>query len=209
MFDRKQMHENWEQEHKKTSWKGPFSIEPILKYLRKDQPVLDIGCGKGRYLIPLVRKGYKITGCDIALSPLKEIKQRHTDFDAIACEISNLPFKTGAFEAVLCFGVLQHLWEAERKLAVREIHRVIKPEGLLFLEVPGVEDMRYGGEEVEKNTFQRKSGILYHYFTSSGIKELVGDFEVIRIEERKTEKQFRGEKYVRHFIFAIVRALPQ
>ncbi len=31
---------------------------------RQVNEVLDIGCGKGRYLIPLVRTGYQLTGLD-------------------------------------------------------------------------------------------------------------------------------------------------
>lgn len=209
MFDRVQKLA-WEEEHKKTRWKGPFSIEPILEQLKKDDRILDAGCGKGRYLIPLLRKGYKVTGCDLALSALRELKQR--DAEVAVCEISKLPFKASAFEAVLCYGVLQHLLEEERKIAVGEMRRVMKPGGLLFLEVLGREDMRYGasGEELEKNTFRRKNDILYHYFTSQEIRVILRefDFEIMKLEERKTEKHFKSRRYARHFIFAIARAAP-
>ncbi|MEM2990701.1 MAG: class I SAM-dependent methyltransferase, partial [Halobacteria archaeon] len=70
--------------------------------------------------------------------------------------------------------------------------------------VLGREDMRYGkGEMVEKDTFQRKSGIIYHYFSSHELRELLRAFEIIKIEDKKIEKTFKGEKYTRHFIFAI------
>ncbi|MEM2924669.1 MAG: class I SAM-dependent methyltransferase [Methanocellales archaeon] len=197
----------WEQEHIKANWRGPFSIQPILKYLDRDRYILDAGCGRGRYLYPLARRGYKIIGCDFAFSALKELKQR--GMEIAACEISKLPFKSNIFQAVLCYGVLQHLLKKGRELAIAEIHRVIKPGGRLFLEVLGREDMRYGkGEMVEKDTFQRKSGLIYHYFSSQELIELLRDFEIIQIEDKKIEKTFKGEKYTRHFIF-VIASLPQ
>ncbi len=197
----------WEQEHIKSNWRGPFSIQSILKYLDRDKYILDAGCGKGRYLLPLARRGYKVIGCDFALSALRELKPR--GLEIAACEISKLPFKTSIFQAVLCYGVLQHLLERRRKLAVGEMRRVMRPGAKLFLEVLGREDMRYGkGEEIEKDTFQRKSGILCHYFSSQELRELLQPFEIIKLEDRKIEKTFKGEKYTRHFIFAIASS-PQ
>ena len=33
---------------------------------RKVEKILDVGCGNGRFLLPLVRKGYTVTGIDIS-----------------------------------------------------------------------------------------------------------------------------------------------
>lgn len=199
----------WEEEHIKTNWRGPFSIQPILKHLdrsNRSKYILDAGCGKGRYLQPLARKGYKVIGCDFAFSALRELKRRNleVEVEVAACDLIKLPFKNNIFQAVLCYGVLQHLLERERKLAITEMQRVMERGAKLFLEVLGREDLRYGkGREVESDTFQRKSGIFYHYFSTQELRELLRAFEIIKIEDKKIEKTFKGEKYIRHFIFAI------
>ncbi|MEM2990702.1 MAG: class I SAM-dependent methyltransferase, partial [Halobacteria archaeon] len=123
----------WEQEHITTNWRGPFSIQPLLKYLHPHEYILDAGCGRGRYLYPLARRGYKVIGCDFALPALRELKQR--GLEIAVGEISNLPFKTNVFQAVLCYGVLQHFLKRQRELTIAEMHRAIKPGGKLFLEV--------------------------------------------------------------------------
>jgi len=44
--------------------------------------------------------------------------------------------------------------------AIREFLRILKRDGILFIEVFGKEDMRYGGIEVEKDTFPGKMGLF-------------------------------------------------
>ncbi|MEZ5335720.1 MAG: class I SAM-dependent methyltransferase [Methanolobus sp.] len=100
----------------------------------------------------------------------------------LVSSITSNPFSDNSFDAVLCLGVMQHLLEDERQEAVSEIKRVMKKGAVLVMEVFGTEDMRYGGEEIEKNTFSRKSGIIYHYFTQ---EELKNCFWILRLWKLK------------------------
>jgi hypothetical protein len=59
--------------------------------------------------------------------------------------------------------------------------------------------MRYGGNEVEHNTFKRKKGIIYHYFHKNELNRLLSGFSC-RIVESKKEKRFDGRVYIRHMI---------
>ena len=49
-------------------------------------------------------------------------------------DIGALPFRTGAADAVICKDVLEHVADPVR--AIREMHRVLKPGGLLYCSVP-------------------------------------------------------------------------
>jgi hypothetical protein len=64
--------------------------------------------------------------------------------------------------------------------------------------------MRYGGSEVEPNTFSRKNGIIYHYFNRTELEELLNGFSCMISESRK-EKKFNGESYTRHMISAVAK----
>jgi hypothetical protein len=76
--------------------------------------------------------------------------------------------------------------------------------GLLFIEMLGEEDMRFGGSEVEHNTFSRKNGIVYHYFSKSELEELLGKFSCNIVESRK-EKRFKGKNYTRQMILRVAQ----
>ncbi|TGC08943.1 class I SAM-dependent methyltransferase [Methanolobus halotolerans] len=200
----------WEEEYRHVTWGGSRSISAVEDLLAPGSFVLDAGCGNGRYLLPLSKK-YHVVGSDISLVALSRARNyleksgQHAVY--AAASITHLPFSNDSFDAVVCYGVLQHLFASERSLAVEELIRVLRPNGLLFFEVFGTNDMRFGGDEVENNTFRRKGGIIYHYFTEKELELLFRGFDIGEIRSIMTEKIFRGERYTRHHIKGIARSL--
>ena len=117
----------------------------------------------------------------------------------------HLPFKAETFDAAVCYDVLQHLLSAERLDAVKEMHRILKPGGKLFVQAFGREDMRYGGIPVEPDTFRRQSGIVYHYFSEEELRGLLSDFKLLKIDSAISHKTFRGEDFKRHKIALVAQ----
>jgi SAM-dependent methyltransferase len=119
--------------------------------------VLDVGCGTKPYrrFIPNV----KYVGID-------EFDELNPDFLGSATEI---PFKDSYFDSVLCTDVLEHISDPER--AVKEIKRVMKNGGYLYMTVPQEWCLHY-----EPNDYFR--------FTKYGIRYLLekNSFEVLTIE---------------------------
>ncbi|MDD4496598.1 MAG: class I SAM-dependent methyltransferase, partial [Methanosarcinaceae archaeon] len=179
--------------------------------------LLDAGSGNGRYLKELA-KYYRVVGADVSFTALQSSRNRLAKSGFLAehavASLHTLPFRPGSFEGVLCYGVLQHLFQSERMAAVLEFKRVLRKGGLVFFEVFGSEDMRFGGkaagpegEPPEENTFLRQSGIIYHYFTEKEILSLFEGFEVLDLQEVKREKKFRGEVYIRQQFRGVFRLL--
>ncbi len=200
----------WEEEHRHVRWTGARNLPEIKSYLRDNSKILDVGCGKGRYCLPL-SKDYELYGTDISITALRSFREKAESRDLLLplfhSSATHIPFKNRFFDAAICTGVLQHLLENERREAASEITRTLKPGGLLFFEAFGIDDFRYGGEEVELHTFARKNGIIYHYFTKEELEELFSDFEFIDIKEKKREKNFHGKKYSRHSISFVARKI--
>jgi len=205
----------WDQEYAHIRWGGPASIASIKAYLPEGARVLDAGSGDGRYLKELA-KYFRSTGVDVSFRALCSSKERLVKngflAEHVTASLQTLPFRNNSFEALLCYGVLQHLFFSERKAALREFERVLGKRGLVFFEAFGTEDMRYGGEVAapsgknpEKNTFLRQSGIIYHYFTKKEILSLFEGFEVLEFQEIKKEKKFRGKRYIRQQFRAVFR----
>ncbi|HTX38068.1 MAG TPA: methyltransferase domain-containing protein [Bryobacteraceae bacterium] len=84
--------------------------------------VLDVGSGEGR--LQDVVDDY--TGLDISATARAKYHKRFVQADARA-----MPFRDGEFDAVWTIWVLEHVPNPEQ--ALREIRRVLKPGGLLFL----------------------------------------------------------------------------
>ncbi|MDP2845529.1 MAG: class I SAM-dependent methyltransferase, partial [Candidatus Methanoperedens sp.] len=87
---------------------------------------------------------------------------------------------------------------------ISEFRRILNDRGILFIEVLGNEDMRYGGDEVEPDTFVRKNGIIYHYFNKIELEEVLKSNKFsCDITESRNEKRYYGSFYMRHMISAI------
>ncbi|MCX9026499.1 MAG: class I SAM-dependent methyltransferase [Candidatus Methanoperedens sp.] len=200
----------WEDEYKKSIWKGHYSLG-MLDAAPKKGRLLDAGCGSGKYSIPLKMRGFDVVGMDVSLKALRMLsessKSRDVDIDILEGNIFQLPFTDGSFDIVWCYGVLQHLLSKERESAICEFKRILRTEGLLFIEVFGKDDMRYGGIEVEPDTFSRSNGIVYHYFDKEEIEGSLSDFSCRIIETRK-KKCFKGKFYTRHMISVVAKKEP-
>lgn len=101
--------------------------------------VLDCGGGPGRYAIELARQGYEVTLFDLSPECLRLAEKKAADADltlvgyeqGTATDLTRFPDE--AFDAVLLLGPLYHLLEEEdRRQALAEAHRVLKPSGVLF-----------------------------------------------------------------------------
>ncbi len=100
--------------------------------LRRESCVLEVGVGTGRIALPLARYVERLYGIDLSRPMMKQL---HSKPDASAIRLSEanaprLPFRRAAFDAVLLVHVLHLI--ADWRRALREIARVLKPDGLLL-----------------------------------------------------------------------------
>ncbi len=161
--------------------------------------VLELGCGGGRLLTPLLRRRPKrameesiVVGLDFSLKALGALGP-HAHGALVCGEVSRLPFRDGSFELVMCRHVLEHLTEKERGRAASEVLRVLAPGGRGYVAVFSVSDARFGkGTEVERGTFIRGDGILHHYFSADELERLFGAPLVSCREVSWTERVGRG-----------------
>lgn len=79
----------------------------------------------------------------------------------VVCDAHDLPFASGAFDAVVCQAVLEHVLDPARVVA--EIHRVLAPGGLVYSEVPFMQQVHGGAYDVTRFSLLGHRR-LYRYF---------------------------------------------
>ncbi|MFE6051289.1 class I SAM-dependent methyltransferase [Kitasatospora sp. NPDC056446] len=110
--------------------------------------VLDCACGIGTQAVGLAGHGHRVTGTDI--SPVAagraatEAARRGLDLPTAAADMRRLPFPDDRFDVVVCAdNALPHLLTAEDVLAaLGEMHRVLRPGGLLLLTTRPYDELR-------------------------------------------------------------------
>lgn len=161
---------------------GSGDISALRPHLRKGMMVLDAGCGDGKTAEALARV-CEVVACDFSREALNTLRaQRDPDrvVELVECNLHELPFAPEKFDAVTCVHTLSHMAEKERSSAARLLHAVLKPRGLLYVEVFGKGDIRFGkGEEVEDSSFLRGDGIMTHYFTDGEVHALFPDTDLL------------------------------
>ena len=95
--------------------------------------VLDVGCGLGGHLARLNTASLRV-GIDPGLSGLKRGKKRFPENIFICANAYRLPFLNDTFDTVICLDVIEHVDQPLELL--KEIKRVLKQNGLLFLQKP-------------------------------------------------------------------------
>lgn len=121
--------------------------------------LLDGGAGncKHKKLFPHAR----VIGLDVA----QKKRRRYGEID-IAGDLHAIPCRDGSFDAVVNVEVLEHLEEPE--IALREMFRVLKPSGRLYLVAP------QGWEEhcIPRDYFRFTRFGLQHIFEKTGYRVL-------------------------------------
>jgi len=106
---------------------------------RKSQKlrILDVGCAKGFLVKMLKDSGFEAYGVDVSDFALKNCPQ-DVQGNLFLLDVENqvLPFKKHWFNVVASIGTLEHLHLEKIPYVLSEIHRVLRPNGLLIISVP-------------------------------------------------------------------------
>jgi len=162
----------------------------------KKSKILDIGCGFGYFLKFLFKKNYKnIIGIDPDKNLLKTIPKKIKTYSYYG---NKTKFRNNSFDVIFIYMVLHHLHNDKKYYeTVNEIHRILKPNGLVFITEPG----RY--------KFVRF--IEYVFYLFSFISTFAKTFSDMMEEEKKEQHYFllnhhKVKNYLRKKKFKILKS---
>lgn len=145
-MDRKEILENyyseWNEDDRLLSRFGQVefltTIRFIEKYLKPGMKILEVGAGTGRYSHYFARKGYMVDAVELVETNIIEFKEKtlpNENVNIVQGDAVNLyMLKDNDYDIVLHLGPMYHLsTDADRKAAIKESLRVVKPNGKVFM----------------------------------------------------------------------------
>ncbi|ALF54307.1 methyltransferase [Nostoc piscinale CENA21] len=120
-----------------TRWLSETIAEEVADFILQlvcatpETSFLEPGVGTGLNIIPLVKRGYPVTGIDISAEMLNQCRQKLNgtpdNLRLIQADASQLPFSDNSFDVVLTVHILHTV--ADWRAFLDEIERVLKPGG--------------------------------------------------------------------------------
>ncbi len=156
--------------------------------------VLDLGCGTGNDTLYLTEKGFKVIACDYSEVALAKIKNVFTDVETKLVDISErLPFGDNSFDLIIADLSLHYFDEQTTNSIMKEIKRILSPNGHLIARVNSTADINHGagqGKKLEEN-FYFVEGYNKRFFD---IKDAERFFSIIGKPEIKEADMLRYSK---------------
>lgn len=158
-------------------WPGPRPGTPGSR-------MLDIGCGWGRWMMSAANTGWTPYGIDIkaeAAAAANRVLRAHSRAgQAVAGNLTSLPFADSYFDLVFSYSVLQHVSRQRARQCIAEILRVLKPGGQCMIELPvypGLTNWRHSrGDDEDPESWDVR------YYGWRELHELFNGFTGVRLK---------------------------
>jgi SAM-dependent methyltransferase len=100
----------------------------------RGRALLNVGCGPGGFNLAADRAGARSWGVDRDPEAVALAAARAGPGRFVCAEVERLPLAASSFDVVYCYSTLEHVADAGQ--ALREMLRVLRPEGRLYLHAP-------------------------------------------------------------------------
>jgi len=186
---------------------------PLYKFLRYcntsplDKKVLDCGAGGDDPPLQLFYEfGYRTYGVEVDERALKEAKdfcrQKRMNLSILKGDMRKIPFRSRSFSFVFSFNAIIFMRKSDIAIAMEEIERVLKTDGLCYVNFLSV-------DEPQKDKFCKPflGSIGFSYYEDNEAEGYFRNFEIIHKEKRILERKDNGKKIKQAYIDYIAQKL--
>jgi len=168
-----------------------FQLTKFISLL-SGKKILDAGCGSGRDVEYFLEDGLQPIGIDLSKGMIKEAKKRVKNGKFKIMDFLDLKFKDNSFDGIWSMAGFIHLPRKEVKKALKEFHRVLKENGIIYIAVKEGE----GEKEIKKEKYKNEPR-PYVFFKKEELEDYLHENKFKIISSELNDDQ--GKKWVEIF----------
>jgi ubiquinone/menaquinone biosynthesis C-methylase UbiE len=116
-----------------------YELAPLfLRLFHEKQPVLEAGCGSGRWCGWFDKHCIKCDGLDWSKEMCDRASREIPQLKFIACDIKDAPFPDCSYAGIVALGSIEHTTEGPQRI-LKEFYRLLRQDGVAVITIP------YGG----------------------------------------------------------------
>ncbi|OGE64065.1 hypothetical protein A3J13_02110 [Candidatus Daviesbacteria bacterium RIFCSPLOWO2_02_FULL_36_8] len=179
--------------------------EQSLTYFPYRAKVIDLGCGTGADSLFFLHHGCEVLATDYSQPALKELEARAKGNLNLAVKQLDLsetfPFADQAADVIYSHLSLHYFDGATTQQIFDEIHRVLKPNGVVAVLLNSFTDEEYGhGEQIEDGYFNIPDKGPKRYFSTATLKPFIKRFETIVLDYKGSDPRRNHKEDLVRFI---------
>ena len=184
--------EYWDMVANDKNFTTPFQSDLFKKYVDINNSILDIGCGYGRTLKELYDLGYRnLIGIDFSKEMIDRARNLYSYINFYVGNGNQLNFDNNSIDSVILLGVLTCIYNKnEQQDLIREIYRILKPSGILYINDFLLNDSsmylerynKYKDKYGDYGIFETSDGGIFRHHTKEYFDELLIDFKSEKVK---------------------------
>ena len=183
-----------------------FVYEALESFINSDDNVLEIGFGEGYGTKMISQFADTVIGLDVHEDAVNYASKRYSSENCTFQHFDGkeIPFEEETFDAVVSYQVIEHIEEDEDY--VKEIERVLKKEGQLFLTTPNRLHRLDPGQEpwnpfhIREYSPSQLRDLLSNYFKKVEVKGVNAREHVRKIEIDRVKRGLTLKKMIPNFM---------
>jgi len=147
------------------------NVEALLRHTEGKAPfaILDLGCGPGRDLATFKALGHEPVGLDASPTFVK-MARKHAGCEVWQQDLLRLELPVARFDGIFANAVLFHVASQELVRVLRDLHRTLRPGGVLFASNPRGPDIE--GHDGDRYGCWMRLETWRDYVTEAGFVEI-------------------------------------
>src|SRR4030042_3174536 len=165
----------------------------FISLLPKNGKILDRGCAAGRDSKYFFDSGFRVTGVDLSKNLLKIAKRNVLGVEFISGDIRKMTFSKDSFDGIWAHTVLHHLKRTELTPLLINLHKILRKDGIIYIEVNEGK-----GEGYKADKFSHNIKRFFTYIETDELTDMLKEsgFNIIRIYRWNIKKRWKNERNI-------------